>query len=273
MTAAASDDGTDARLERERRFHDERFGADEARSSDRFYVVNDECAAAYETRVLRLGAGNRVLEIGCGLNSPALALAAMGAQVIGIDISPVAIDEARERAEGVENVRFEVMDAEALTVDDGSLDLVIGTGILHHLDLSHVSDEIRRVLAPGGRAVFVEPLGHNPLINLYRRLTPGERTVDEHPLLTSDFALLRERFGSVECTSYVFVTLGAIPFRRFSFFGRLTRVLQRVDRTLLRLRWLQPLAWTVLIELSRPVPGRAPVDRDRGAGATPPTQG
>ena len=37
--------------------------------------------------------------------------------------------------------------------------------------------------APGGLAVFMEPLGRNPLINRYRRLTLTLRTVDEYPLM------------------------------------------------------------------------------------------
>src|SRR3546814_4334755 len=53
-----------------------------------------------------------------------------------------------------------------------------------------------RVLRPGGRAVFIEPLGLNPAIELYRRFTPSARTPDEHPLLRRDFRRFDAAFGS-----------------------------------------------------------------------------
>ena len=57
--------------------------------------------------------------------------------------------------------------------------------------------EIARTLKPGGTALFIEPLGHNPAHQLYRRMTPSMRTADEHPLLQSDLASARRHFGEV----------------------------------------------------------------------------
>ena len=48
-------------------------------------------------------------------------------------------------------------------------DIIYGTGILHHLNLKACLDEIERILKPGGKFVFIEPLGTNPVINLYRK--------------------------------------------------------------------------------------------------------
>ena len=53
--------------------------------------------------------------------------------------------------------------------------------------------ELRRILAPGGRAVFVEPLAHNPLLRLGRALTPMARTEDEHPFTARRLGDLRGR--------------------------------------------------------------------------------
>ncbi len=44
---------------------------------------------------------------------------------------------------------------------------VLGKQILHHLDMTQAVPEIARVLRPGGRAVFLEPLIHNPLLEGY----------------------------------------------------------------------------------------------------------
>lgn len=241
------------RLERERRFHDERFADTGERRSSRFYSVADDARGAYSRSVLSAGPGDRVLEYGCGSGSMAFDLAAQGAEVVGIDISEVAVATARDSAseQGLSGASFEVMNAEALDLPASSFDLVCGSGILHHLDLGNSMAELARVMAPGGRAVFFEPLGHNPLINLYRRLTPGERTVDEHPLLESDIVSMREHFSEVSVRGYDLLALAALPVR-----GRagLVQRLQELDRKLFT-RWprAQKMAWTVLVELSGPV--------------------
>ena len=96
-----------------------------------------------------------------------------GARVTGIDISEVALDlgKARARDQGVEDVMFLVMDAEKMQFEDNSFDLVCGTSILHHLHLSKALRELARILKPQEKAIFIEPIGHNPAINLFRRLT------------------------------------------------------------------------------------------------------
>ena len=45
--------------------------------------------------------------------------------------------------------------------------------------------------------MFVEPLGHHPLITADRRRTPALRTIDEHPLLLGDLEQAREQFRAV----------------------------------------------------------------------------
>ena len=53
---------------------------------------------------------------------------------------------------------------------------------------------IYRVLKPGGKIVFLEPLNMNPLYRIYRKLNPKERTPDEHALVASDFKIIKKRF-------------------------------------------------------------------------------
>ena len=75
------------------------------------------------------------------------------------------------------------------------------------MDLARARDEVRRVLKPGCRAVFAEPLGHNPVINYFRDLSPRTRTPDEVPLRFSDFRWLREGFRSLRHKEFQFATL------------------------------------------------------------------
>ena len=243
----------DKRWRREAEFYDRRYsGEHETRTAARkYYSVFAEVRAAYLARILEGVAGKRVLEYGCGPGGYAVRLAKAGAHVVAIDISGEAIRQARTRIRPGLDVELLEMNAEAMSFPDGGFDMVCGTGILHHLDLDLAFREIHRVLKPGGRALFVEPLGHNPAINAYRRRTPEMRSADEHPLLMSDFATARGIFPLVELTFFNFLTLLAVPLRARNVFGRAVRSLARGDRALMRVMpFTRRYAWNVLIELS-----------------------
>ena len=246
------------RHEREEAFWDRAFGGEEFhhRPQRRFYSVTDAAFGTYDLRLDEAAQGADVLEYGCGPGSRAFRLAQRGATVTGIDISSIAIEHARDRAdrEGLsDRMRFEVMDAENLEIEADSFDLVCGTGILHHIDLDKAYRELSRTLRPGGAAIFVEPMGHNPLIEAYRRRTPNEHTADEHPLRVEDLRRADSQFGSVDWRFYTLTALAAVPFRERRGFDRMVSVLDGVDRGLFRLsRTIARQAWLVLIELRQP---------------------
>lgn len=132
-----------------------------------------------------------LLDIGCGHGELSLSLLGKGAgYVAGIDISQNYVDDASKSAEvsGYAKPRFDfrVMDAHQLAFPDDFFDIVVGNGILHHLDLPICLNEMNRVLKPGGFALFIEPLAANPFLKLFRFLTPRARTIDEKPLDSTD---------------------------------------------------------------------------------------
>ena len=241
------------RIERERRFHDDRFAEDGEETRDRFYDFVDGARQALARATETFGPGDRVLELGAGDSQTGWDLATRGVEVVSIDISPVAVERAREeaRAGGLTTIEFAEMNAEALEFGDASFDGVVGSGILHHLDLEAALSEIRRVLRPDGRAVFYEPLGHNPVINAYRARTPGMRTEDEHPLVASDFTRARDHFGVVRATMHHCLVIGCALLPR-SLSRVLRPALDLVDRTVLRLPGLRWMAWITVVELRDP---------------------
>jgi SAM-dependent methyltransferase len=145
------------------------------------------------------------------------------------------------------------MNAESLDFTDDSFDVVCGTGILHHLDIGRAMSEVARILHKDGRAVFIEPLGHNFFINAYRRLTPRFRTEDEHPLLIKDLKMLSTYFGHVDIAYYYFFSILIIPFRNWKLFTLLSSMAEGLDRLIFRVPFMRRFAWQVLIELDQPV--------------------
>ena len=247
---------TDERIGREKEFHNRVFADHSRQDISKYYSVMRGSRRCYESVLNRYGRGSSVLEFGCGPGFFAPYLAARGASVTGIDISETAIAQAQQRAveQGVTgNLTLKVMNAEALDFPPQSFDLICGVAILHHLDLDRAYSEIARTLKPNGRAVFLEPLGHNPVINLYRRMTPDMRTPDEHPLLIRDLVLADRYFDERHNHYFTLHSLLAVPFRNMSIFSGLLDACEAVDRAVFRaVPPARRLAWQVVIEMARP---------------------
>jgi SAM-dependent methyltransferase len=237
------------RLDIEKDFHNKRFEeGDDRQAQMKYYWAVANGADRYWNNVKLAAPGARILEYGCAMGGRSEELAGSCASYDGIDISDVAIDHATS-VYGRENVRFHVMDAMHMTFPDNSFDLIFGSGIIHHLDTEQSIKEIRRVLSPRGQALFWEPLGLNPLINLYRTATPSARTPDEHPLLPQDFRIMQKHFGNVNLDYFGLTTLGAVPFRNSKLGPTLKAACETIDSVILAVPGLRNIAWYSLISL------------------------
>jgi SAM-dependent methyltransferase len=125
-----------------------------------------------------LVAGASVLDIGAGecALSQALAFALGAAQVVALDAVPKQIWAAAAQRRD-ERLRCVIADASDLPFGDGSFDLVTCHLVLHHIEpLMPVLNELRRVLAPGGRLLVMEPA---PLAGM---LVHGQLSENEAPV-------------------------------------------------------------------------------------------
>ena len=198
--------------------------------------------------------GKRVLDLGCGNGWAAVNYARKGAGVTGIDVSlsslKMAKDFCKEREQ--DHIHFVLGAAEKMPFKP-KFDIVVGISILHHLELDKAVQSIKNAMADGGKALFIEPLAHNPLINLFRILTPDRRTSDERPLAWDSIKGLEKDFRRVTIHGYDLVALAAfmlVPFRAYKLFNSVKTFLGKLDRILFyRMPEIQRFCWGAIIML------------------------
>ncbi len=144
-------------------------------------------------RILRLtGAGvrSRVLSLGCGIGDTELLLAPQVGEIVGIDLAPAAVRQARQDAAqlGLANARF--VEGAAADAPAGPYDAVVAIFFLHHLADSALADaprQVKALLAEGGVFYSLDPscrrlsgaVGRVLFPNLMKRYqTPDERELD-----------------------------------------------------------------------------------------------
>jgi SAM-dependent methyltransferase len=177
-----------------------------------------------------------VLDFGCGHGMASVALARRGASVVAFDLSLEYLKEARTRAQANDvSIAFVQAEGERLPFADGAFAAIWGNAVLHHLDLRRAGWEIRRVLQPGGVAVFCEPWGENPILNWARRRLPyagKDRTPHEQPFRQRDVRILKQIFPAVNVQGFQLLSM----LRRVVSWRGLLKVLSRIDDDVLT-RW------------------------------------
>ncbi len=191
----------------------------QARFSHLFACPNSLRAERYfDQQLARLARKRDLLDYGCYDGGMLPRYLAMGPRrVTGIDISETGIALARARYG--RHAQFHVGDAHAMPFADATFDLVVGRSILHHLDWPVALREVRRVLRPGGKALFVEPLGGNPSARMLYTLRPRTRTRGECALTRDQLRFADALFHS---NSHLFFNLLSVPVAMFTSLTSLT---------------------------------------------------
>ena len=150
----------------------------EARVSDAHYTVQAEYERSSKQMMRAMVPATpaaRILDVGCGTGLNASFLAAAGHTIVGVDVSPVAID--RFRANGFEGFVADI-ETQNLAVKDDSFDIVYASEVIEHcVDTRAFLEELFRVLKPGGTLFLSTP---NSAFWAYRVLGILGRTASDY---------------------------------------------------------------------------------------------
>jgi SAM-dependent methyltransferase len=215
----------------------------------KYYGATALSSDYFESWVAKNAPGKVVLDYCCGDGARAIRAAKAGAALaIGIDISRTSIENAIRDAEAAgvaDNTYFVQADAENTRLPDNSVDLVMASGVLHHLDLSFVFPELRRIMTPGGKVFAFEALDYNPAIKLYRRMTPAMRTEWEksHILSLADVRFARQFFDLGEVRFFHIMSILG------THMPAALRLLNSMDTLLTKIPGLRLMSWIFTFEL------------------------
>ena len=257
-------------LQRERTFHDrwaESIAVEGIRVNDYF-----EACTAPENRFILSHLGDvedkTLLDLGCGAGENSVYFALKGAHCTATDYSSGMVEKALKlaAANGVQ-IEGRTMNAMELDFPANTFDIVYAANLLHHLPEPRTAlREIHRVLKPGGKLCFWDPLRHNPVINIYRRIATEVRTADERALDIGLIKFVRSLFRETAYDTFWLATLWI--FLRFYLIERIHpnkerywkkiiaeqrnleptyRRLERFDLLVKRLPFMKRFAWNIAV--------------------------
>lgn len=195
------------------------------------------------------------LDYACGEGDYGILAAESGATLsLGLDISPLSIENANEKAREKNipldqkgGIIFFQGDCENTKLPDNSIDTIICSGMLHHLDRSYAFPELRRILKPGGKILAAEALNYNPAIKLYRMLTPAMRTdfEKEHILSLKDLKFAKHFLDVKEIKFWHVIGYvgGKLPF--------LFPILDNIDKILEKIPFINLMGWQFTFVLQK----------------------
>jgi SAM-dependent methyltransferase len=157
----------------------------------RYYGAREDTVFPLEYAFHLLGdvEGRTLIDLGCGDGVNTIILASMGARVLSLDIAKESLDLTAKRAAANKvGSRVTLLHADALDipVEASTVDAILCTGLLHQVDPVRTARQIRRVLKPGGVAVFDEAVaGPTPfpaIKHLFPRAEGADSAANHVPL-------------------------------------------------------------------------------------------
>lgn len=204
--------------------------------------------AAWIVEHAGLQPGVQALEIGCGTGNFTEVFAASGAALLALDISEDLLEKARARSLP-NTVRFVCQPFETLDMA-GTFDAIIGSSVLHHLEIKPALAELFRLLRPGGIMAFAEPNMLNPQIMVEKNVPWIKERMGDSPDETAFFRgqmrrLLRDAgFTAISVTPRDWLH-PAVP-------GRMITTVRKVEALLNKIPLVREFGGSLYIHARRP---------------------
>ena len=217
----------------------------------KFYKTVQKSADYVDGWIEANAPGKIFLDYACGAGGNAIKAAQAGAALsVGLDISRTSVENASQSAQnlGLKNTFFVQGDCENTQLPANSIDVVVCSGMLHHLDLSYTFYELRRILKPGGVILGGEALDYNPVIKWYRNRTPQMRTAWEKNHILS--------YKDLEFASRFFTVKNVLHWHLFSIAGAyvpsMLPLFNALDAVAMKIPGLKKMSWIFTFELHKP---------------------
>jgi len=205
--------------------------------------------------------GLKILDFGCGSGSKHYKFAYKPIHVTGIDISSQSVKIANQQVtEQNLNAEYLVMDCEKMNFPDNSFDLVFDFGTFSSLNVDVAISELCRVIKKDGTLICIETYGHNPFMNIKRRLNVlmGKRTkwASQHIMIRKNWTDISNKFQKSNIHYFHFLVLFLPVFLKIlpeRSGRRLLSFFEKIDSSLLRIRFLRFLAFKTVVVLENPI--------------------
>jgi len=196
-----------------------------------------------------LNQSDKVLEIGCGTGYFTREIVKTGASVTAIDISPELLNIARQEIQDI-NVAFLLENAYEMSFENSCFDSVVGSSVLHHLEIEKAISEMYRVLKPGGSMFFTEPNMMNPQIALQKNIPALKRKLGDSPDETAFFRWYIRKL--LRKTGFVEISIQPFDFLHPSVPPAMIKFISSIGATVEKIPVLKEIAGSLYISARKP---------------------
>lgn len=192
----------------------------------------------------------KVMEIGCGTGLFTELMAETGAHILAIDVSPDLLEIARQRKLPSDLVEFREMRFEEAPVEE-PYDAILGSSVLHHLDMFPALKHMFQLLKPGGSIAFAEPNMLNPQVWLERNIPYIRKKLNVSP---DETALVRWRMAQdLAKIGFADIQIRNVDWLHPAIPRFLISIVYKTGLLLERVPVIKEFSGSVLIQARRPI--------------------
>ncbi len=223
-------------------------------SPDSHFWMAQESSYSYVQDWLRRNLRDKVfLDCTCGAGERVVQAAEIGcALAIGLSRDEIAVGQARAYAKKqncMDKTVFLYSQSENTGLPNESIDVIILDDFQSKHDFSFTFPELRRILKPGGKILFLGTLDYNPFVKV-RALTKRRQKKDQ-PTPPNVVEFSQEFFQIGELRYWHLLSTGVAYISNFKIQSKVLSILNPLDHYLAKIPGIRRLAWQFSLELRK----------------------